>query len=92
MELVISGLKCDKCLYRDDSVPFSDYYNSIDKPCPKCGANLLTEKQYDECIKMYKTVEIVNKVGNVLKWINPFHYWRLVFGDKRTEKSLLIKH
>jgi len=83
MEIKISGIKCDHCDYRDDSVQFSDYPKWLNKPCPKCGENLLTQEEYDKCLKYYKTVDILNKVGNVLKWLNPFHYWRLLFGDKR---------
>lgn len=28
---------------------------------------------------------------NVLKWLNPFHYWRLLFGDKRKYKVVEVK-
>lgn len=85
MELNISGLKCDHCDYRDDDVQFSEYKNSINKPCPKCGNSLLTEQEYKDCLKIYKAVGVADKIGNVLKWINPFHYWRLIFGDNRQQ-------
>jgi hypothetical protein len=44
----IKGIKCDKpsCDYRDDSVTTSQYKEYIDKPCPKCGSNLLTYADY----------------------------------------------
>ena len=44
------GIKCDntECDYLDLSVKFEEYPNWIDKPCPKCGTNLLTQSQYDE--------------------------------------------
>lgn len=83
MELTISGLKCDYCDYRDESVQFSEYQESINKPCPECGQSLLTEKEYNNCLAMYKRVEHFKKAINILKWLNPFHYWRLIFGDKR---------
>lgn len=92
MELIISGLKCDHCDYRDDSVQFSEYKESIGKPCPKCGNSLLTQEEYDNCLKYYKGVNVYNKIGNVLKWFNPFHYWRLIFGDRRLEHSMTIKY
>ncbi|NJO62633.1 MAG: hypothetical protein HC836_31710 [Richelia sp. RM2_1_2] len=79
----IYGLKCDFCDYEDMSIPFADYPKYINAPCPKCGANLLLQEEYDESVRIYKIVAIINKIKNILKWINPFHYWRLIFGDKR---------
>ena len=60
LEMNISGLKCDNCDFRDDSVPFSDYENSIDKPCPNCGESLLTKSDYDSIMQMVQAVEMVN--------------------------------
>ena len=41
----ITGLKCDAtdCDYEDDDAKFEDYERYLNAPCPKCGANLLTE-------------------------------------------------
>ena len=86
-----SGLKCDHCNYRDDSVQFSEYEASIGKPCPECGNSLLTQEDYDKCLKVIKAVATINKIGNVLKWINPLHYWRLIFGDHRKMYSVELK-
>ncbi len=91
MEVKISGLKCDHCNYRDDGVLFSEYKDSINKSCPKCGESLLTEKEYNDCLKYYKGVEIINKISNITKWLNPFYYWRLIFGDKREQVKTTIK-
>ena len=63
MEINISGLKCDNCDYRDDSVPFSKYKESIGLPCPKCGHSLLTKEDYESCVKLYEKVEQLNKAG-----------------------------
>ena len=84
MEINISGLKCDHCDYRDDSITFDKYKESIGLPCPKCEHSLLTQEEYDGCLKMYNNVEKLNSIGDILKWLNPFHYWRLLFGDNRT--------
>lgn len=94
MELEISGLKCDTphCNYRDDNVKFEDYEKSIGRKCPLCQSNLLTQKDYDDCVKIYKLVKILNVIGSVLKWVNPFHYFRLLFGDKRKVGSLSVKY
>lgn len=91
MPLNISGLKCDYCDYRDDSVPYSDYPTSIGRPCPKCGESLLTQKQYNECEKIIRMVSRFEKISHYLRWLNPLFYWRLIFGDKRNEYKMTIK-
>ena len=60
LEMNISGLKCDNCDYRDDSVPLSDYESSINKPCPQCGESLLTQEDYDSVMQMVQAVEMIN--------------------------------
>ena len=60
-EVHISGIKCDNCNWKDMSVPFEDYEQWINKPCPKCGENLLTQKDYDECLEIMNASEIINK-------------------------------
>lgn len=47
------GLKCDNpnCDFVDMSIAIEDYDKWLNKPCPKCGANLLTQEDYD-AIKM----------------------------------------
>jgi hypothetical protein len=56
------GLKCDNpaCDYWDESVPVSEYKNSIGKPCPKCGQSLLTQEDYDLFEQVNETVEVLN--------------------------------
>lgn len=91
VEIKISGIKCDTphCNYKDDDVKFEDYSNYINKKCPICNSNLLTEEEYKECLKMYKATKIANKILNVLKWFNPFYYIRLIVGDKREMKGFI---
>ena len=57
--LVISGIQCDnpKCDFIDKSVKYEDYPKWLDKECPKCGENLLTKKDYDNCKTMMKIVD-----------------------------------
>ena len=47
---IIQGIKCDneKCDYADPTVQYEEYPNWINKPCPACGENLLTEKAYKD--------------------------------------------
>ena len=69
----ISGIKCDnkECSYRDDSVKFEDYGNWLNKPCPECGSNLLTESDYVAVLRM---VKIVNKLNKFVTRITPIFF------------------
>ena len=53
LKMNIGGIKCDnkECDFNDMTVLFEDYANWLNKPCPKCGSNLLTQKDYD-CTKL----------------------------------------
>lgn len=59
VQFMISGIKCDACDYRDDDVKLSEYPEYVNKPCPECGANLLTEADF-------KTVQLMIGMGEVL--------------------------
>jgi len=83
MEVNISGIKCDHCHFADMTTKFEDYPKFINKPCPLCGHNLLTESDYKKCITIINNVNNINKILNVLKYFNPLYYWRLLFGDNR---------
>ena len=47
--LQIGGIKCDNphCNYKDMSVKYEEYPDYLNKPCPICGWNLLTQQDYD---------------------------------------------
>ena len=55
----ISGIKCDnpKCDYIDATVKFEEYPEWVNKACPKCGENLLTQEDYDFCLNADSMVE-----------------------------------
>lgn len=80
----ISGIQCDTehCNYRNDLIQFEEYSNYLNSKCPVCGSNLLTQEDYNRCLFMYKLVNNINKIGNVLKWFNPVYYYRLITGKK----------
>lgn len=92
MKVQYYGLKCDCCDYRDDEITFEEYKNYINYPCPKCREPLLTKEDYERCIRVLSVVRIGNAIGKVLKWVNPFHYYRSIFGDKRTFCDVTIKY
>lgn len=66
----ISGIKCDnkECSYRDDAVKCEDYGDWLNKPCPECGSNLLTESDYVVVLRMLK---IVNRLNTFVTKITP---------------------
>jgi len=75
--LNIKGIKCDTphCNYRDEDVPFEDYSNWVNKPCPVCGRSLLTLQDYNAVLKIvrvyYKMLLFMSKhriLGKILEW------------------------
>lgn len=60
----VKGIKCDACDYKDMTVPREDYPHWLNKPCPKCGANLLTEADFN-------TLKRLEKVTNFMNWLFP---------------------
>ena len=78
----ITGLKCDNpnCDYRRDDIPFEAYEGYINAPCPKCGESLLTQADYDECLRMKSAARKVSAIVEATKWVKPSHYWNMLFG------------
>jgi hypothetical protein len=65
IQLLESGLKCDnpKCDWEDRTIPHSDYEKCIDKPCPKCGENILTKEDYSNAKLFHSVVDLVNSLS-----------------------------
>lgn len=59
----IKGIKCDNpaCGWRDMSVAF-DMDKFLNAPCPACGSNLFTQKDYDAMKRMFARVAVVNRI------------------------------
>lgn len=62
VELNIHGIQCDACDYSDMSVKVEDYPKWVNKPCPKCGENLLTEADYNNVKMMMEFAKLANSV------------------------------
>ena len=60
----VKGIKCDNpnCDFMDMSVKFEDYESWLNKPCPKCGSNLLTDKDYFMTKTLYNLSNALNKI------------------------------
>lgn len=56
----LGALRCDnpKCDHVDPNQPFGKHL--IGKPCPKCRANLLTERDYKIAARIVMMVNLVN--------------------------------
>lgn len=71
-KISIRGIKCDSCDFQDQTVKFENYKEWLNKPCPKCGDNLLTEKDYEMVNELSKRYEMVTpeelSVGLIAKY------------------------
>lgn len=57
------ALKCDNpnCDYVNSNIPFEQYEQFIDYPCPKCGYPLLTFEKYKLFCSMENIVNSINE-------------------------------
>lgn len=64
MGIEIYGLKCDntQCSWEDMSIPFEEYKNNIDVPCPMCGESILTKDDYEETSRLIKSIIVSSKI------------------------------
>lgn len=60
MTLNIKGIKCDHCDYSDMEVEVVDYPDWLNRPCPKCGENLLTDADYQTVLYMTEVARMMN--------------------------------
>ena len=62
IEIKEGGLKCDHCDYKDTTIPYESFPEFINKPCPKCGENLLTIEDYQNAVNFMNYVKFVNSL------------------------------
>src|SRR4051812_42833476 len=55
-----SNLQCDNYDWSDAEINFETYKDWIDKPCPKCGHNVLTQEDYQHAEIVRHTIEFIN--------------------------------
>lgn len=60
----IQGIKCDNpaCDFKDPDAKFTDYREWLNKPCPKCGANLLTLKDLEAIKRLVVVTHFFNRL------------------------------
>lgn len=82
----VTGIKCDceTCDFKDDSVIINDYEDYLDKPCPKCGENLLTEEDLLAALKITVAAQRLEMFLN--RWLPEFILRYMAKGEKRRYK------
>ncbi len=65
IEISESGLQCDNpnCDWIDPTITFDNYKDWLNKPCPKCGENLLTDEDYKRAEALRLTVDFINSLS-----------------------------
>lgn len=65
VEFAQHGLKCDNpsCDWKDESIHMDDYKAWLNKPCPKCGENVLTEEDYQNALVLKAMVGMLNSLS-----------------------------
>lgn len=78
LKYTIRGIKCDnhECDFIDVDVTYKDYSQYLNKPCPKCGENLLTDHDYNLCKRLSRFTLILSVLG----W--PIHVGAILVSKK----------
>lgn len=100
IEIGTSGLVCDnkECDWMDKSIPFEVWHEWINRPCPKCGANLLTLEDYNTAVTVFETMKFIGSLSedelkNLAKNVKPNPEVEEKFKDINPgEKCLLTVH
>lgn len=77
---------CDYCFFKipnenKNKIPIMETKKYLNVPCPKCGNNLLTEKDYIAYAKLMSG----------MNWINKWFSWITIFKPKGKTKNGSIK-
>ncbi len=65
IEFKESGIQCDnpECNYTNSEVTYEIQHEWIDKPCPKCGHNLLTQEDHDRFMMVMEGIKYINSLS-----------------------------
>lgn len=61
-EIKFNGLKCDYCDWKDKTIPVEQFKHYLNKPCPKCGHNILTKRDYKVVKRLLFFTKIINRL------------------------------
>ncbi len=64
-EVKYTGIKCDNqaCGWKDETVTIEDTATYLNKPCPNCGENLLTQEDYNRFFGVKAAIEFLNTLS-----------------------------
>lgn len=64
LELQVLGIKCDNenCDYKNEDVKVGEFDEWLNKPCPECGENLLTEADLKAMKFLLKITNFLNRI------------------------------
>lgn len=66
--LKFNGLKCDHCDWEDKNIPYEEFESWVEKPCPQCGAHVLTQEDYTQVKEL---VEVITGAIEKVKAMSP---------------------
>lgn len=63
-EYTYNGIKCDnvECDYKNEDVQVEEYKDWLNKLCPKCGENLLTQKDYENAVRLHSIMKVLGNM------------------------------
>lgn len=61
IEYVSKGVKCDHCPWK---LEIDDISGWVNKPCPDCGQNVLTQEDYVEWAKIKFAMDMINSMSD----------------------------
>ena len=75
----VQGIKCDTpdCNFEDPTVELENYKNWLNKPCPHCGANLLTQEDMNAVKAMIVLIDALNEAGIVPETAEDMHTYKV---------------
>lgn len=81
--IICDNKDCDYEILNETGDPNIDIKSYINKPCPKCGDNLLTEKDYLDSIRIL----------SIINWVNRWFSWIIYLVPKNRRKySVMDMH
>lgn len=75
------NVECDYVIVNTTKDPNTCTKEYINKPCPECGTNLLTEKDYLDSLKIMKVIRRLNK------WFS----WLTIFIPRSKNTTSMLK-
>jgi phage FluMu protein Com len=102
IEKVGGGLKCDnpKCDWINETIPDEEFENWLNKPCPKCGENVLTDEDFKFAKALDSSIDFINQFYQRTKIpLDPIYTGKMMYAIydliekgffKKKEKILVI--